>query len=277
VNEIEDSNLQLTQIKNMDFSSKPEVFEDVLHDDDILNRFYDVGSCKNLIIVEVGSANFGKAVQFLDNVLEDLYSLCDQPLDVNGFDDAEEMVLTNGYASLLQVIDAGEEGFLEDGFVFLCDVVDRGDDNDILISHWFYVFMLDDIREEIQGTQVKSIQMLILEIMKRHVLVVARLRVDNTKVFEDQDLKVEASCAIEMYRKAAVSHSKRSLENLNGGGNTKCRGSHSDAAEQLKVDTTKDEVIIKDVQDDDLVQNTGAFGLSTLAEVLDEVILLPAN
>ncbi|MCO5606484.1 hypothetical protein L7F22_060672 [Adiantum nelumboides] len=119
----------------MEFSSKPEVFEGVLNDDDILNDFYDVGSCTNSVIVEVGSANFCKEIQFSDNVLEDLYSLCGKVLDVDGFVDAEEMVLTDDYADLLQVIDAGEEGFLEGGFAFLCDVDDGGDDVDIIISH----------------------------------------------------------------------------------------------------------------------------------------------
>ncbi|MCO5556338.1 hypothetical protein L7F22_009886 [Adiantum nelumboides] len=163
-NEIKDLNLQLIQIKNMDFSSKPKVFEGVLNDDDILNVFYIVGSCTDLIIVEVGSANFCKEVQFPDNILEDLYSLCGQVPDVNGFVNAEKMVLTDDYASLLQVIDDGEVGFLENGSAFLCDVVDGGDDVDVLISHWFYVFMLDDIREEIQGKQVKSFQVQSFEV-----------------------------------------------------------------------------------------------------------------
>ncbi|MCO5552215.1 hypothetical protein L7F22_005727 [Adiantum nelumboides] len=154
-NEVEDLNLQLTRIKNMDFSSNPEVFEGVLNEDDIMNYFYNVGSCTNLIIVEVRSANFCKEVQFPDNILEDLYSLRGQVLDVNGFVDAKEMVLTDDYATLLQVIDDGEVDFLEDGSAFLCDVVDGGDDVDVLISHWFYVFMLDDISKEIRKTSQK--------------------------------------------------------------------------------------------------------------------------
>ncbi|MCO5592860.1 hypothetical protein L7F22_046864 [Adiantum nelumboides] len=72
--------------------------------------------------------------------------------------DSLQMVLTNDYASLLQVIDDGEVGFFGDGSSSLCDVVNGGNDVNVLISHWFYVFMLDDIREICQETQVKSFQ-----------------------------------------------------------------------------------------------------------------------
>ncbi|MCO5612432.1 hypothetical protein L7F22_066699, partial [Adiantum nelumboides] len=163
----------------MEFSSKLKVFEGVLNDDNILNDFYDVGSCTNSVIVEVGSANFCKKVQFSDNIREDLYSLCGQVPDVNVFVDAEEMVLIDDYASLLQVIDAGEEGFSEDGSSFLCDVVDGADDVDILISHWFYVFMLDDIREEVQEKQVKSFQVQSLEIYSVHIFHINRVQLSN--------------------------------------------------------------------------------------------------
>ncbi|MCO5609540.1 hypothetical protein L7F22_063769 [Adiantum nelumboides] len=144
-NEIEDLNLQLTQIKNMEFSSNLDVVEGVLNDDVVLDDLYDIGAFTNSV-KDIESPSFSKEVQFPDGILKDFYSLCGLELDVNvlnGVYDAKEMVLTDDYASLLQVIDDGEVGFLEDASIFLCDVVDGGDDVDVLISHWFYVFMLD--------------------------------------------------------------------------------------------------------------------------------------
>ncbi|MCO5573152.1 hypothetical protein L7F22_026918 [Adiantum nelumboides] len=126
-NEIEDLNLQLTPIKNVESFSNLDVVEGVLDDDVVLDDLYDIGAF-TYSVKEIGSPPFSKEVQFPGNILEDLHSLCGQVLDVN------------------------------DGSVFLCDVVDGGDDVDVLISHWFYVFMLDDIRKEIQGKQVKSFQ-----------------------------------------------------------------------------------------------------------------------
>ncbi|MCO5582086.1 hypothetical protein L7F22_035977 [Adiantum nelumboides] len=112
--------------------------------------------------MEIGSPPFSKEVQFLDGILEELYSLCGPELDVNiltGVYDAKEMVLTDDDASILQVLDDDDEVvFLEDASILLCDGVDAGDDVDILISHCFYVFMLDDIWKVCQGTQVKSFQ-----------------------------------------------------------------------------------------------------------------------
>ncbi|MCO5596583.1 hypothetical protein L7F22_050648 [Adiantum nelumboides] len=52
-NEIEDLNLQLTQIKNMEFSSKLDDVEGVMNDDVILNDFYDSARTH---IVEVARA-----------------------------------------------------------------------------------------------------------------------------------------------------------------------------------------------------------------------------
>ncbi|MCO5546799.1 hypothetical protein L7F22_000235 [Adiantum nelumboides] len=113
--EIEDLNPQLSQIKNLEFSLKLDVMEkEVLNDDVVLNDLYDVGTLTNLV-TNIGSGSFSKETQILNDILDDLY----QVLDVNGFVDAKEMVLTS-YVSLLQNIDDDEVGFLEDGFAFLC-------------------------------------------------------------------------------------------------------------------------------------------------------------
>ncbi|MCO5547508.1 hypothetical protein L7F22_000958 [Adiantum nelumboides] len=81
-NEIENLNLQLTRIKNMEFSSNLDVVEGILNDDVVLDDLYDIGAFTNSI-KEIGSSPFSKEVQFLDNILEDLYSLCVQVPDVN--------------------------------------------------------------------------------------------------------------------------------------------------------------------------------------------------
>ncbi|MCO5605305.1 hypothetical protein L7F22_059487 [Adiantum nelumboides] len=191
-NQIEDLNLQLTRIKNMEFSSNLDIVEGILNDDVVLDYLYDIGALTNSVM-EIGNPPFSKEVQFPDGILEDLYSLCGSVPDVNvlnGVYDAQKMVLTDDYASLLQVIDDGEVGFPEDGSFFLCDVVSGGDDVDVLISHWFYVFMLDDIRKEIRKNKSKVFRF---------------YEVDYV------DLKVEASCVIEMYQKAAVFVSMKSV------------------------------------------------------------------
>ncbi|MCO5567122.1 hypothetical protein L7F22_020808 [Adiantum nelumboides] len=72
-NQIEELNLQLTQIKNMESSSNFDVVEGVLNDDVVLDDLYDIGVFTNSV-KEIGPP-FSKEVQFLDNILEDLYSL----------------------------------------------------------------------------------------------------------------------------------------------------------------------------------------------------------
>ncbi|MCO5604383.1 hypothetical protein L7F22_058548 [Adiantum nelumboides] len=50
-NEIEDLNLQLTRIKNMEFSSKLDVMKEVLNDDVVLNDLYDVKMMLVVVLV----------------------------------------------------------------------------------------------------------------------------------------------------------------------------------------------------------------------------------